>query len=216
MTPGASDGRSIIGLLLAGGRGSRFSADGSANKLLTPLDGRPMCAATAQALRGALARVAAATSPVAPEVSAALEHAGCEVVVCDRANEGMGGTLAQAVSWLSARENAAGNEAPAWCITPADMPWLHPDTVAALRDAWLALPPSQRERAVLAPSYRHIRGHPVLFGPAWSPALAQLSGDEGARSIISGRVTSVPVDDPGCVRDVDTSDDLAAGPTLLA
>jgi len=216
MTSGAGGGRSIIGLLLAAGRGSRFSADGSANKLLAAIDGRPVCVAAAQSLRGALSRVAAATSPAAPAVADALRHAGCEVIVCDRAAEGMGGTLAQAVSWLSARERAAGNEAPAWCVMPADMPWLHPHTVAALRDAWLALPPARRERAVLAPVHRQMRGHPVLFGPAWSSALAQLRGDEGARGLISGQVTPVPVDDPGCVRDVDTPDDLAAGPTLLA
>ena len=216
MAGGASGGRSIIGLLLAAGRGSRFSADGSVNKLLAGVDGRPVCAAAAQALRGALPRVAAAVSPAAPRVGDALRQAGCEVIVCDRAAEGMGGTLAQAVSWLSSREQAAGNEAPAWCIMPADMPWVHPDTVAALRDAWLALPPSRRERAVLAPTYRQMRGHPVLLGPDWAVALSQLQGDEGARVLIAGQVTPLAVEDPGCVRDVDTPDDLAPGPTFLA
>ncbi|OVZ56934.1 hypothetical protein CDO44_20215 [Pigmentiphaga sp. NML080357] len=216
MAPGASGGRTVIGLLLAAGRGSRFSADGSANKLLAEVDGRPVCVAAAQALRGALPRIAAATSPAAPAVAEALRRAGCEIVTCDRAAEGMGATLAQAVAQLSVRESAAGNEAPAWCVMPADMPWLHPDTVAALRDAWLALPASRRGKAVLAPSYRLMRGHPVLLGPAWTPRLSMLGGDEGARSLIAGQVTPIPVDDAGCVRDVDTPDDLAPGPTQLA
>src|SRR5690606_37053208 len=116
--------------------------------------------AAALALRRALPRVAAAVAPAAPAVGEVLRQAGCDVIVCDRATDGMGSTLAQAISWLSAREHAAGNEAPAWCVMPADMPWLHPDTVAALRDAWLALPPSRREQAVLAPTYREQRGHP--------------------------------------------------------
>ncbi|MDX3905732.1 MAG: nucleotidyltransferase family protein [Pigmentiphaga sp.] len=212
----ADSGRTIIGLLLAGGRGSRFSADGSANKLLAPVDGRPVCVAAAQALQGVLPRIVAATSPAAEQVAAVLRGSGCDIVLCDRAGEGMGATLAQAIGQLQARETAAGNPAPAWCVMPADMPWLHPATVQALRDAWLALPPGRRAQAVLAPAYRQMRGHPVLFGPAWTPRLSLLQGDAGARGLIAGNVTLIHVDDPGCVRDVDTPADLQAGPTLLA
>jgi len=216
MVQGASSGRVIIGLLLAAGRGSRYSPDGSANKLLAQVDGQPVCVAAARALGAALPRLAAATSPATPAVADALGRAGCEVIVCDRSAAGMGATLAQAVTHLMESTRAAGDDAPAWCVMPADMPWLHPATVATLRDAWLALPPGRREQAVLAPTYRDVRGHPVLFGPGWGPRLAMLDGDEGARRLVAGQVMPIPVSDPGCLRDVDTPDDLARGPTQLA
>jgi molybdenum cofactor cytidylyltransferase len=210
-TPGsAASGTTIIGVLLAGGFGSRFSPDGSANKLLALLaDGRPVCVAAAQAMHAALPRMVAATAPRAPEVANALRAAGCRIATCDEADQGMGRTLAQAVALIAQVEEAAGNEPPAWCVMPADMPWISPNTIARLRDAWLALPPSRRADAVLAPSYQDQRGHPVLFGPAWQPQLVALQGDEGARSIIAGRVVLIPVSDAGCVRDVDTPADLA-------
>ncbi|VCU72570.1 molybdopterin-guanine dinucleotide biosynthesis protein MobA [Pigmentiphaga humi] len=216
MTAGASSGTTLIGLLLAAGRGSRFSADGSANKLMAVLAGRPVCVAAAASLQAALPRVAAAVPASSSAAAGVLAQAGCEVVACDRASEGMGATLAQAVASLSRQYAGAGDPLPAWCVMPADMPWVHPDTIAALRDAWLALPPSRRGRAVLAPVYRGMRGNPVLLGPDWTDGLTQLRGDEGARRLIAGHVTPIEVSDPGCLRDVDTPQDLDAGPTQLA
>src|SRR5690606_5073151 len=124
--------------------------------------------AAAQTLRSALPRVVAAVAPGAHELAQALVDAGCQVVRCDRAGEGMGGTLADAIAQLAAQEQAAGDDLPARCVMPADMPWVHPDTVAALRDTWLGLPLGARGQAVLAPTHDHARGHPVLFGPDWT------------------------------------------------
>ena len=56
------------------------------------------------------------------------------------------------------------------------------------------------------------RGHPVLFGAAWFPALRGLSGDEGARTLLrdgSIGLKTVAVDDPGIHLDVDRPEDLA-------
>lgn len=204
----ATSGRIIVGLLLAAGRGSRFSPDGSSNKLLATVNGDPVCVSSARALQAALPRVIAATAPRAPAIAEVLNQAGCEVLICDRADSGMGNTLSQAISQATIREEAAGNAMPAWCVMPADMPWLQAQTVTRLAQAWLALPLAQRRRAVLAPSYQGQRGHPVLFGPDWTSELSALQGDQGARAIIRGHLSLIEVDDPGCLLDVDTPSDL--------
>jgi molybdenum cofactor cytidylyltransferase len=56
-----------------------------------------------------------------------------------------------------------------------------------------------------------MRGHPVGFGAMHGDALAALDGDAGARALIvaaSDTVTTLDVDDPGILADVDTPDDL--------
>jgi molybdenum cofactor cytidylyltransferase len=209
MTTSASSGKTVLGLVLAGGRGSRFSPDGSRNKLLAQIDGKPVCVNAALALKNAQIRVLAATSPRTPEVAKTLAQAGCEILVCDKAAQGMGATLAQAVAQASAIEQAAGNEPPSWCVMPADMPRVATATVVRLLEVWRKLPEATRKKCVLAPAYRGERGHPVLFGSDWSPALARLTGDEGARAIIKGHLTLIEVDDPGCLFDVDTPEALA-------
>ena len=62
----------------------------------------------------------------------------------------------------------------------------------------------------MAPSFEGRRGHPVLFGAGWLPALRALSGDEGARAILqtAQRLTLVAVEDPGVLLDVDRPEDL--------
>ena len=73
-----------------------------------------------------------------------------------------------------------------------------------------------RRRAVLgalvaAPFHRGERGHPVGFGAACYAALAALTGDEGAKTVVAAqrdRVVRVEVDDAGILRDVDTPSDL--------
>jgi molybdenum cofactor cytidylyltransferase len=52
----------------------------------------------------------------------------------------------------------------------------------------------------------------VGFGRHWGPQLANLGGDEGARALLrqqAGLITRIDVDDPGCLLDVDTPQDLA-------
>jgi molybdenum cofactor cytidylyltransferase len=54
----------------------------------------------------------------------------------------------------------------------------------------------------------------VGFGRDFLPALLQLGGDHGARHLVDGardRVRSIPIDDPGILRDVDVPADLRNG-----
>ncbi len=203
------DTQEVVGILMAAGRGTRFSPDGSRNKLLARLDGQPVCVTVARTFRQAIPRVVAATSPHSPDVASTLRDEGCEIVTCDRSAQGMGNTIAQAVAQIVAAQHAAGKAAPAWCILPGDMPRLSATTIGKLVDTWRAMPADQRVHAVLAPAHAGVRGHPVLLGPGWTGRLMTLQGDAGARALIAPHMRLVAVDDPGCLFDVDTQQALA-------
>jgi molybdenum cofactor cytidylyltransferase len=190
----------IRGILLAAGSSSRFGA----NKLLHPLPdgphaGTPIAVASARNLAGALPRPIAVVRPGVAALEAALREAGCEVLACPEAEQGMGASLACAV--------AASRDAFGWVVALADMPYIRPDTIAAVA-RWL------RDGAVIAaPVHNGSRGHPVGLTEWVRDELLALRGDEGARRILQRHAASIqliPVDDPGTLKDIDTPQDLAS------
>jgi molybdenum cofactor cytidylyltransferase len=188
-----------VGILLAAGRGRRFDPAGQRKKLLQALPGidTVVVAASAAALTAVLARVVAVTRPGDDDVADVLRAAGCEVVECADADEGMARSLAQAL-------RAAGGS----CIVAlGDMPFVAPSTVAALATAL-------GEGAVIAaPVHQGRRGNPVAFAASVLPELLALRGDEGARSLFARHPWhAVEVSDPGILRDIDTPADLSDSP----
>lgn len=187
-----------VGILLCAGFGRRFGGD----KLLAPLaDGTPVAVASARTLLAALERAVAVLRPGQTGLAARLAETGIEVWVSPQAEQGMGASLAAAVQ---SQAQASG-----WVVALGDMPWVSEDTH---RQVALAL---QRGASIVAPFHQGQRGHPVGFGAAWGADLAGLSGDEGARALLrqqAAQVTCIDVDDPGCLRDVDTPQDLLGQP----
>ena len=184
------------GLLLAAGRGTRFDPHGQQNKLLAPLpDGTPIARAAAHTMLAVLPRVIAIVRPGAEALAHLLNEVGCEVVFAADAERGMGASLAAGVH--------ASAEADGWVVALADMPWILPATVEAVaRKLGEGAP-------IVAPVHRGQRGHPVGFGGVHGEALAALDGDTGARSLLaSPDLTTIAVDDPGVLADVDTPGDL--------
>jgi molybdenum cofactor cytidylyltransferase len=185
----------LVGILLAGGASTRFGS----NKLLHPLpDGTPIAVASLGNLKAALPRVVAVVRPGADAVAQLLRAGGAEVTVCDRADDGMGTTLAHAVR--------AARDADGWVVALADMPFIRADTIRRVAERLAA------GAALVAPRYAGARGHPVGFASRFGTALAGLTGDAGARDLLraeAGALEPVDCDDPGVVRDVDTPEDLA-------
>ena len=195
----------VVGILLAAGRGSRFGGD----KLIAPLSaparripaGTPLGVAAARNLVAALPESVAVIRPGDVELSSLLGATGVRVVECAAADEGMGASLA-----CGAREAA---DAEGWVVALADMPWIDPATIAKVADALRA------GASIAAPALRGQRGHPVGFARRHHAALAALTGDVGARSILernAAALTVVDVDDPGILGDVDRPADLAGMP----
>jgi len=185
----------IVGILLAAGAATRFGS----NKLLHPLpDGTPIAVASVRNLRAALPRVVAVIRPGASELQELLRRESAEVTVCERAEEGMGTTLAHAVR--------ASRDADGWVIALADMPFIRPETIRRVVERLTA------GATIVAPAWRGDRGHPVGFAARFGGDLERLAGDAGARELLKGARTAVELvdgDDPGILRDIDRPEDLA-------
>lgn len=189
----------FVALLLAAGRGTRYDPGGEVLKLLVPAArgthaGAPLAVAAARTLRAAVgdvvAVVRAADSAPQRELHALLRDEGCSLQVCDRADEGMGASIACGV--------AGSAQAAGWLIALADMPAISPATVQAVAHALEA------GAATAAPVHRGQRGHPVGFAAVLRAELAALTGDDGARAVLAAHPPRlVDVDDPGILYDVD-------------
>lgn len=184
------------GLLLAGGRGTRFDPCGTQNKLMARLpDGTPVAHAAARHLLACVPRVVAVVRPGAEALADMLNVAGCDVVFTTQAERGIGASLAAGVH--------ASADAPGWIVALADMPWIAPATIEALAREL------DTGASIVAPAYRGKRGHPVGFGAMHGAALEALDGDAGARSLLaSNAVVTIHVADPGILADIDTPSDL--------
>ncbi len=184
-------------IVLAAGRGARFGG----GKLLAPLNGRPLIAGALDAAMAASVRsvfVAIGDDAALREAITREARKLVLVPVADPA-EGMGASLRTAAAEVP--DDTAGV-----FVFLGDMPAIDPATPASLAKA---LDGPDR---IVAPTFEGRRGHPVLFGASWLPALRTLSGDEGARAILAKageRLVTVPVQDPGVLLDVDRPEDLA-------
>ena len=184
----------VVGILLAAGKGLRFGSD----KLLHPLDdASPMARHSARNLRAALPKSVAVVRRADGPLARLFADEGLQVVACGAADEGMGASIACGV--------AAQPEAAGWLICLADMPFVRPDTIAAVAQAL-------RQGAVLAaPRHAGQRGHPVGFARRFRDDLLALRGDRGGRSLIATHAEQlhlIQTDDAGVLRDVDVPDDL--------
>ena len=185
----------IVGLLLAAGSAQRFGSD----KLLHPLrHGVPIAVQSARHLKKEIPTVVAVLRPRSEKLTDLLKAEGCEVTICENADEGMGASLACAV-------RAAG-AADGYLVALADMPFVRPSSIAAIRDAL------ESGARIVAPYFRTRRGHPVGISGAFFGQLIGLGGDEGARKLLAAHaaeLVKVPVGDPGVLRDIDQPGDLA-------
>jgi molybdenum cofactor cytidylyltransferase len=147
-----------------------------------------------------------AGQPVLQQTLAAVRASGLPWHVEDVGHPGMGDTIAAA-----ARATAT---APGWLVLPADLPLVLPATLRRLADLLMQ---QQGAPRVLVPVFDGQRGHPVAFPAAAGPALQNLKGNQGAAPVVKAYgAIEVDVDDAGCIRDIDTLDDLVRAEQLWA
>lgn len=185
----------VVALVLAAGRASRFGND----KRRACLPGRgTLLAATLATLRPHFADIWVVLGIEDDPISLGIAK-DIGVIVAESAEQGMGESLAAGIRALSIE-----SQAPAVAVVLGDMPWLSKDTFALLYSR-------ASERVIVRPCYRGRGGHPVLFGRCFWDSLEQLTGDEGARSVVrryQDACIEIEVQDPGVVRDVDRPVDL--------
>ncbi len=186
----------ITGILLAAGTSSRFGS----NKLLHTLkNDQTVLSMSASKLQNSVDRTLAVIRPDDNEGAALLDELRIEKVVCDKADKGMGMSLACGVQAMP--------DAKGWIIALADMPfvvgYVYTEVVASIKSGSL----------LAAPFFNFKRGHPVGFSSAMFGELIALRDDSGAKNIIAKYADALHVlecDDPGVIRDIDTPVDLAS------
>jgi molybdenum cofactor cytidylyltransferase len=90
-------------------------------------------------------------------------------------------------------------------VTLVDVPMLRAATIQAVVAAW-----KSTQAPIVRPAMGDRHGHPVLFDRVTFDQLRHAPLSEGAKPVVhayADRVVNVPVDDPGCLVDVDTPRD---------
>jgi len=205
--PQVSDGKRIVGILLAAGRGERFGGEKLLAKVRAAVSPGPgalpsagneyVGALACRNLAAAVPEVIAVVRPGDAALAEALRAAGARIVPCANAEDGMGASLACGVK--------ATRDAGGWIVALGDMPWIEPSTIACVVAA------ISDGAVVAAPFYAGRRGHPVGFGASCFEKLASLKADDGAKSVVAAcgeGLVRIDVDDAGTLRDVDRRSDL--------
>ncbi len=189
-------------IVLAAGKGTRFkrsepSPDG--HKLAQGLGPYSVLGTTLRrAIASQLPVIVVASAPLAELARRSI--ASRDVIVLPEVGTpghealGMGYSIAMGVM---ARADAGG-----WLILPGDMPLVRPSSL-------IAVARELTQHPVVCAQYKGRRGHPVGFGAELYSELAVLSGDDGARRVVSRYpALGLELDDPGVLVDIDTEDDL--------
>lgn len=190
----------VAGILLAAGTSSRY---GDANKLLASVDGDPIVRQAGRTLADAeLAPRVAVLGWDAERVRDALGGLGFTFVSNPDFERGQATSVRAGVEALG---DSGADAVSGAVVALGDMPFVDPETVAALVAAYRA-----GRGAALAAACDGRRGNPVLFDARYFDALADLSGDVGGREILLDGDEAVLVEtgDPGVHRDIDVRDDL--------
>ncbi|MGI9330231.1 MAG: nucleotidyltransferase family protein [Gammaproteobacteria bacterium] len=183
----------LAGLVLAAGAAQRFGAA----KQLAQLDGLALVVRAVRALAPACpAGVVVVTGAYQEEVARALAGEPVRCVYNPGWRAGMGSSIGRGLDQLGASTSAA-------LIALADQPGIKTADFVALIDAW-----QQQAEQPAAAAYEGHTGVPAIFPRSHWPALKQLQGDRGARSLLRGSVGVTAVELPAAAWDVDEPGDL--------
>jgi molybdenum cofactor cytidylyltransferase len=189
----------VAAIILAAGQGTRF---GSEPKLLASLEGVPLVRRVAEAALGAAVRpVIVVTGHRAAEVAAVLAGFDVRLVHNPLHGNGLSTSLQTGFAALPREPRAA-------IVLLADMPLITAPLIDGLVTAWR----EQGRPTALVPTVAGRRGNPVVLSRALEPEIGSLAGDIGAAALLRRRagVVEWPVDGPGILQDVDTSEALSA------
>lgn len=190
---------SIACIILAAGQSRRM---GRINKLLAEIDGKPMARWAAEAALASSARpVFVVLGHEADAVRAAL--AGLAVTFVENPDyaQGIASSVKRGIAALPASADGA-------VVCLGDMPRIGARQIDRLIAAYNPV----EGRALCIPTWRGKRGNPVLIGKRFFAETQALTGDVGARPLISQYpelTCEVAMDDDAVLVDIDTPQALA-------
>jgi len=185
-------------VILAAGEGSRYAAISGRYKLLEPLeDGRPLIRAVCESALAITHDVVVVQHWHTDRLASTLADLPVRAAFCDNAAAGMGASIKRGVLATESRQDLL--------LMLADMPFVHLDTITAVRRALLG------GARMARPFFDGQPGHPVGFSRCLRSVLLDLDDAGGAAGLLRRRhadLFRIDVGDPGCVRDVDVPADL--------
>lgn len=191
----------IAAVLLAAGTSSRF---GEADKLMAELRGKPVVAHTLETVASlAFAQLVAVVRPIqhAPVIHRKLDRRGYSIIVNDRPEDGISGSIARAIAHVMPDNKVRGV-----LICLADMPDIPQSHYNRICLA------AEDIRSVVASTDGFSSSPPAFIGRRHFPELLALRGDQGARALLSH---GVQIETSGAIlHDVDTPDDLVDRPRI--
>jgi molybdenum cofactor cytidylyltransferase len=194
--------RVLSAVILAAGDSSRMGAPKAA--LVTPDSGDSFIARIVRTLRAAdVEDLIIVTGRHHDAVLEAL--ARDRVMPSPRIVRNPDPSRGQLSSLLAGMDAVLTARTEALMMTLVDVPLVRVSTVIAVIDEW------RRSRApIVRPAIGDRHGHPVIFDRAVFDEIRRAGLDVGAKSVVRAHeheIVNVPVDDEGCVRDVDTPAD---------
>ena len=184
----------IATIVLAAGSSTRMRGR---QKLLELVDGQPVVRwATRAALESRSDPIFVVTGHRAANVEAILP-AGATVLHNPDFAEGLSSSLRCGIRALPPGVDAV-------VVALGDMPFVRAQHYEALLAAW-------RPGAIVVPTRDGRRGNPVLWSALFFEEMSALTGDQGAKSIVTrhaGSVIEVPTVDDAVFVDVDDAEDL--------
>jgi molybdenum cofactor cytidylyltransferase len=201
---------SFAAIILAAGSSSRMG--GGRHKLLLPLGDRPVLAhVIAAALASQASPILIVLGHQAEQVRTQIAPFTALSAVISIENpaylQGMSTSLRAGLQALLQRQNTheqAFHSLDGVIILLGDQPLMTAHSIDALITCKQAT-----GKRIIAPLYNGKRGNPVLFDASLFPELLEISGDEGARSVIERHkqdVATIELSDAITSYDVDTWD----------
>jgi molybdenum cofactor cytidylyltransferase len=183
-------------IVLAAGLGTRMGG----GKMRLQWQSRPLPVwPVMAAIQAGCDPVVAVLGPDHAGLDQALVGAGARLVINSCPESGLAGSLACGLDLIG--------PAPSVLVMLGDMPLIRAEHLTRLM---AALDPDHG-LTIAAPSCHGQRGHPVLFHHSHFVALAALTGDRGARDLITGPHTVlVEMGDRAVLADIDTPADFDA------
>jgi len=187
----------IDAIVLAAGLGTRMEG---AVKALTPMAGEPaLSIVLRRAHEAGIASTIVVLGHGADAVRRAVDLSCARIVENPAPEEGLASSLRLGLS-------AVGSGGPGVLILHADMPAVSSATIRVILEA------AEGGARLAAPVFQGQRGFPVYIARFLFAELeTMLDGDAGARRLLERHADDlvlVPVEDPGCVLDVDRPEDL--------
>lgn len=190
----------VAALVLAAGQSRRM---GPANKLLIPVDDKPMVRHVVDALEGArIETVHVVIGHEAEAVKQVLTGHNVSFTLNPHFDEGLSTSLQAGLAALP-------DDIDAVLVCLGDMPGIRATDIEAIIRAY---DPSEGH-AIVVPTHQGKRGNPVLWDRRFFEAMTSISGDTGARHLIGENedlVIEVKMADSAVLEDFDTPESLTS------